>query len=484
MNNLKERAIRGGIARMAAQFVNTALRVGSVMSLARLLTPSDFGLVAMVAAVIGALNLFRDFGLSTATIQRTDVTDEQLSVLFWLNVVIGVVLAAIALAAASAIAAFFREPRLLWLTFALSLNFVINGLGIQHSALLQRQMRFSILAVIETLSLISSIAVGVLLATLGAGYWSLVGMALTATASFSGAVWIVSGWTPGWPRWDAGVGSMIRTGCIVTANGLVVYAAYNLEKVLLGRFWGADALGLYGRAYQLVNIPTENANSAVGAVVMSALSRVKDDPVRLRAYFLKGYSLLLAFTVPTAAACALFAEDVISVMLGPQWLEAATIFRLLSPTILIFGMINPLWPLMVATNLLVRSFKLGLVIAPVAIAGYVIGLPWGPKGVAIGFSSAMALWVLPHILWSIHGTGVTLRDVGLAVGRPLASALAATLVAGIVAFGLLPSVSPLLRLTVGVGVLTAVYLVVLLFAMGQRALYVEVLRGIRAPRST
>ena len=134
---------------------------------------------------------------------------------------------------------------------------------------------------------------------------------------------------------------MLRFGGTITLNGLVVYVAYNLEKVLLGRFWGPDALGIYGRAYQLINIPTDNLNSAIGGVAFSALSRLQNDPVRLKSYFLKGYSLVISLTIPITIFCALFADDIVLVILGPKWTEAAVIFRLLTPTVLIFGMINP-----------------------------------------------------------------------------------------------------------------------------------------------
>src|SRR5258708_10378461 len=135
---------------------------------------------------------------------------------------------------------------------------------------------------------------------------------------------------------------MVRFGGTLTLINVVVYFAYNFEKVLLGRFWGADALGLYGRSYQLINIPTDNLNSAAGEVAFSALSQVRNDPSRLRNYFLKGYSLILALTIPITIAVALFADDLIFVLLGPKWRDSAEIFRLLSPTILVFALINPL----------------------------------------------------------------------------------------------------------------------------------------------
>ena len=477
--SLKQRAIRGGLASLCSQATSALLRIGAVMFLARLLTPADFGLIAMVMAFVGVLNLFRDLGLSTATLQRTSVSHDQLSTLFWINVLVGVALSCITAAIAPALAVFYGEPRLTWVTIGLAGTFVLNAAGIQHSALLQRQMRFAVVAAIESLSLFVSVAVGLAMAMLGAGYWALVGMTLATPLSYSTGVWLASGWVPGRPHRDAGVTSMIRTGGIVTVNGLVVYAAYNSEKILLGRFWGADALGLYGRAYQLISLPTETLNAAFTGVAISTLSRLKDDPARMRNYFLKWYALLIAVTLPLTAACALFADDVVFLMLGPHWIEAVPIFRLLAPTILIFAMINPMGALLVAQGMLLRSFHLALALAPVVIAGYLVGLPWGPKGVAMGFSIAMSLWLVPHLAWCVHGTVVSLKDVAVSVSRPLASVLIATVASGAVTFGLMSSVPPWLRLITGVLVLAAVYLGVLLFATGQRALYLEVLNEVK-----
>jgi O-antigen/teichoic acid export membrane protein len=118
--------------------------------------------------------------------------------------------------------------------------------------------------------------------------------------------------------------------------------ASNFEKVLIGRFWGAEAIGIYGRAYQLIRIPTDVLNSAVGDVAFSALSQIEGDASRLKRYFLKGYALVVAVTLPITAACAFFADDVVATLLGPKWKDAVEIFRLLAPTILVFAMANPL----------------------------------------------------------------------------------------------------------------------------------------------
>jgi O-antigen/teichoic acid export membrane protein len=479
MEDLREKAIRGGFAKICAQGASVFLRVGSLMVLARLLEPKDFGLVGMVTAVIGVLNLFKDFGLSSAAVQRTTVSDEQISTLFWINTLVGVALMFLSFGMAPFVARFYHEPRLLWVTAALAFGFAFNAIGVQHDAILQREMRFTTLALIDILSLVVSTTLGIGMALRGYGYWSLVGMTLVTPLVSTISYWLVTSWVPGKPRKNIGVRSMMRFGGTITLNGLIVYVAYNLEKVLLGRYWGADVLGIYGRAYQLSNIPTDNLNSSVGGVAFSALSRIQDNPQRLRSYFLKGYSLVLALTLPITLLSVLFANDTVLVFLGPKWKEAIPIFRLLAPTILIFAMINPFSWLLFAIGKVGRSLKIALVIAPLVIMGYLIGLPHGPKGVALGYSTAMALWVVPHIVWCVRGTAISVGDVFETLSRPMLSGIAAT----VLSYGLIVLCggffAALPRLILGSAIFVGIYLGMLLYVMGQKSFYMDLYRGLR-----
>ena len=342
MKDLKEKTIRGGYARVAALVSTFLLRVGSLMVLARLLDPKDFGLLGMVTALTGILSLFRDFGLSSAAIQRSHVSEEQTSTLFWINILVGALLMTVAMLSAPLVAEFYHEPKLFWVTTVVATSFLFNGLGIQHSAILQRQMRFTTLAIIDVLSLIISAIIALVAAEAGYGYWALVANTVALPLISTICFWVTSAWIPGKPHRGVGIRSMMRFGGTLTLNGLVMYIASNFEKVLLGRYWGAEALGVYGRAYQLIRIPTDSLNWAVGDVAFPALARTQDDPSRLKRYFLKGYSLVLALTIPTTIACALFADEIVYVLLGPKWKGATQIFRLLAPTMLVFAIANPI----------------------------------------------------------------------------------------------------------------------------------------------
>jgi O-antigen/teichoic acid export membrane protein len=478
MQDLKARTIRGGLARLCAQGVGFVLQVGSLIVLARLLNPKDFGLVGMVTAFTGVLMWFRDFGLSAAAVQRKSVSREQISTLFWINIVVGVILGLVAVAMAPAIAAFYHEPKLYAVTVVLAVGFLFNAAGVQHSALLQREMRFTALAVIGVIATAAGVGIAILGAEAGYGYWALVAMAVTPPLVATVGFWLTTGWIPGMPRRQAGTRPMMRFGSIVTFTSLVAYIAYNADKALIGRFWGAVAIGTYGRAYQLINIPTATLNSLVGEVAFAALSRLQDDPMRLRTYFLKGFSLVLGLTLPITIACGLFADDVVMVLLGPKWQNAASIVRLLAPTIAIFAIINPLGWLVYSIGLEARGLIVAPILAALLITGYVLALPYGPKGVAFAYSAVMTIWVMPHILFCVYGTPISVRDIVLAASRPLAAGIAAGGLAFCVGTICGPFVSPLPRLVLECSVLFAAFFAALLFAGKQKSLYLEVFRGL------
>jgi PST family polysaccharide transporter len=415
-------------------------------------------------------------------VQRSDITTDQHSTLFWINVLLGAVLALATLAAAPAIAAFYREPRLVWVAAVLGTAFLFNAVGIQHSALLQRQMRFTEMAAISLVSLIVGTATAIGGAAIGYGYWALVASSVITPLVASIGFWLATGWVPWMPRRRAGIRSMMHFGGALTLNGIIAYIGFNADKVMIGRFLGVDAVGIYGRGFQLVNIPTDGLNSAVGEVAFSALSRLQDDPARLRSYFLKGFSFVLGLTLPITIACALFADDVVLVLLGPKWHASTEIVRLLAPTIAVLAVINPMGWLIYSLGLVQRSLKIALVFAPIMILGCVLGLPYGAAGVAFAYSAVMVLWMVPHVAWCVHGTSISLRDVAAAVIRPLACGVVAGSVGYAVRLICGDSLSPLPRLILESGVLAVTFFATLVFVAGQKALYVDLLRGFSTGR--
>ena len=463
---------------MCAQGAKFVLQTATMMLLARLLSAEDFGLLGMAMVLTGFVGLFKDAGLSAATIQRLEVTQEQISTLFWINGVVGGALATFTAVLAPVVVAFYGEPRLYWITVVLGVAFVFGGLAAQHQALLSREMRFVTLAKIEVLSFTISSAAGVVMAWLGWRYWALVSITVVGSIVSAAGAWLANPWVPGRPRRKCGVLSMLRFGWMATCNNLVVFLAWNSDNILLGRFWGADALGLYGRAYQLATLPIHQLNGAIAGVALPALSGIQDDPDRFARSFLKGFSLLVSLTIPLTISCALFAEEIVRVVLGANWMEAAPIFRLLAPTGLVFALCNPLSLSVISAGRVRRALSMAAATTPVVIVGIVLGLSNGPTGVALGYSVAMALLVIPITAWSIHGTRITWGGLWSAIKRPLLSGLLASAIGLIGKITLGGILAPFPLLLVGLGLVLGSYAWVLLIAMGQKNLYVDLLREV------
>jgi PST family polysaccharide transporter len=473
VDELKRKSVQGGFVAVCTQGTKLVLQIATLMLLARLLSAEDFGLQGMAVVLTGFLGQFRDAGLGAATVQRLVVTQDQISTLFWINVAVGVALATFTAVLAPGLVAFYHEPRLYWITVFMGLAFVLGGLTTQHQALIQREMRFVTLSTIDLLSIMISSAAGIVMAFLGWRYWALVGMALVGPLVSAAGVWLAKPWAPGLPRRRCGVLPMLQFGSMATCNSLFVFLAWNSDNILLGRFWGADALGIYGRAYQLATLPVLQLNTAITGVAFSALSRIQDDPDRLAKSFLKGYSLLISLTIPFTVSCALFAEEIVSAALGAKWMEAAPVLRLLAPTGLVFALANPLSWLVISTGQVRRALNIGLATTPLVIVGIVMGLSHGPKGVALGYSLAMAFLVIPITAWSIHGTRITWADLSRAVKQPLSAGLLASVI-GLIVKITLGGMAPIPFLMVGLGLVLGAYFVFLI-ATGQKQLYVDLL---------
>jgi O-antigen/teichoic acid export membrane protein len=477
LQDIKGLALRGGLANLLGHSGSFLLRLGFMCGAARLLVPEDFGLVAMVTVFTAVLNLFATAGLSSATVQKATITKEEVSALFWINILVGVVLSLVCVLIAPLIVTFYHEPRLFWIMTAMGLAFLFNAAGVQPLALLQRQMRYIALSVIEVLGQLASLTFGIFLAVAGYGYWALVVGAIMLPATTTASAWIATAWTPARPSWPAGIGSMLHFGGTLTLNGLISYMTYSFDRFVLGRVWGASVLGYYGVASQLIFAPTQSLNTAVGGVMFSALSRLQQDNARFRSCFLKGYSLYVSMTIPITIFAGVFAKDIISVALGPQWAESAVIFRLLAPAVLILGMMNPLAWLLFSLRQHVRSLKIALVIAALVVTGCLAGLPYGPQGVAIGFSAVLAIWLLPHLVWSVRGTPVAVLDILRAMSRPLAAAIVATALAYIVVGHVGPIQSAALNLLMA-SIVMALVFSCLMIAM-DKELYLDLLNSVR-----
>ena len=422
--DLRGRSVRGGAVTFASQAARFVLKMGSTAVLARLLVPADFGLVAMVTVVTGFVELFKDAGLSMATVQRKTVSHEQISVLFWINVALSAAITAIIAGLAPVLAWFYGKPEILPITLALAGGAVLSGLGVQHRALLQRRMEFARLAAVEVGSMAAGVGVAVVMATRGWSYWALVGMTLSTAASGAILSMALSGWWPGLPRRGSGAMPMLKFGGNLVGFSFVNYFGRNGDNFLLGRFAGAADLGIYSKAYGLMLLPLQQINAPVASVTIPALSRLQDEPDAFARFYCQAIRLVAYITMPIVVVLAVLSREVVAIVLGPGWGEAAPVFAVLS----LFGVIQPVsvttgWVL-TALGRPQRLLRWSLVGTPCILIAFVCGLPWGPFGVATAAVICAFVLVGPQMAYAYHGTPVRLAEVGRAVTAPLLMSLA------------------------------------------------------------
>ena len=483
LHDLKGRTISSGFITVAAQGVQLVLNLVSIMALARLLAPKDFGLYAMVTTVMGYLIVFMDAGLSTATVQREHITQAQVSNLFWINVALSSVAALVLAISSPLVAWFYREPRLVVITLILSSTFFLGGLTVQHSALLKRQMRFKALAFIQVTSMLIGVVVGIGMAWLGYRYWALVFSNVATVAAVVLLTWCVIPWRPQLPSRGTGTGPLVRFGTSMAGGGFIYALAKGADNLLVGRFYGPDAVGLYSRAAQLLNRPLEQFLYPISSVFVPALSRVQTQPERYRRTFLKVYeSMALVSFLSTGLLLAL-SRPLTLVVLGPRWEKAAIIFAAFTVAALTHPVARAASWLFISQGrggrdwVLVNSLGAGL-----AVASFVAGLPFGPAGVAMVYSIVSLFMGLPILYYFAGREGpVTTADLWSGIFRYLPLWIVVCGVTSLVRL-LLVNSSPLLQLVVcaPVGLLAGITLICVVPSMRRVAFsLLDILRELK-----
>lgn len=417
--NLKRATVRGGAVTMSAQAAKFILQLGSTAVLARLLTPNDYGLIAMLLAVTSFFMVFQDLGLSLATIQRAEISRELVNTLFWVNAALGALLAGLAAILAPVVAWFYDEPRLLWPALALAGTFLLSGLAVQHQALLRRQMRFGRIAVLEIIAGVGGITVGISCAIHGFSYWSLAFMHITFHLLNTVGYWIACPWLPGLPTRGAGVRSMLRFGRDLSAFNIVNFFSRSMDNILLGKYWGAVSAGTYSKAYAILNLPLKQINGPLASVAIPALSRATRDNSQFRTVYYRIVSALSLVTIPTCMFLAVSAEDVIAVLLGSQWMPAVPIFQILA----VLGVIQPVMSTVgwvyVSLGQTDRMAKWGAFFSVLIVLSFFAGLPWGAAGVAVAYTLISYLIAYPSFRAAFKYSPLNFTDLALCCWRPL-----------------------------------------------------------------
>lgn len=416
--DLLGRSVRGGAIVLTAQGCKFVVVLGSTAILARILTPEDYGLFAMVTAVTALLARFKDLGLATSTVQRQEINHDQISTLFWVNASFGFLSMLVIVAIAPAVAWLYGEPRLAEITFALAFTFVFGGLTAQHQALLRRRMQFAVLAIIDMASLLLGVTAAIVSACSGAGYWALVIMQLVTALVTGVGVWLGCGWRPGRPIRHSGVRSMIAFGGNLTGFNIMNYFTRSLDHILIGWYWGSGPLGLYAKAHQLLLVPIQQINTPISGVAIPTLSRLQDNPERYRAYFQKGVLLSASIAMPLVGFMLLTADKIVLTVLGPQWSDCVLIFRVLGPVALL-GTLNVAagWAC-VSLGETRRLYRFEIIAAIAFALAFAAGLPWGTVGVAAACSITHCALRPLGIIYCLKPTCVRISVLLRALWRP------------------------------------------------------------------
>ena len=401
------------------------LQFGSIAILARLLAPEAFGLIAMVTAVTNLGALFCDMGLSLATIQREEITEPQVSNLFWLNTLIGSVVALLVAVSSPLLVVFYGEQTLYGITLVLSVSFVVAAMSIQHQALLRRHMLLGRLACVDVVSQFLSISVGVFFAISMKTYWALVFMQLAQVLFRCCGLFIACPWRPMLFQRGVGTKDMFHFGLNVAGFNVLNYFTRNLDKMLIGRFVGAGTLGFYSRAYQLALFPIHKINGPVSAAVQPALSRLQDDPEAFRQYYRQALGVISAVGTPIVVYVFLMADEIILLLLGEGWGESALYLRWLMPAALC-AVTN------VATGWVYnslghvhRQFRWGVYASVFLCGAMLIGVQWGGVGVVVAISISRVIQKIPGLLYCYRDTFLCLSDFASPVMPAIYSSLVA-----------------------------------------------------------
>jgi O-antigen/teichoic acid export membrane protein len=455
--NLSRKSVHGAFFIAAGSAGDFVLRLGATAFLARLVIPEYWGLIGMVFAFTTIAESIQDMGLSVATIQSKEITHDQVTNLFWVNVLAGALISLVISALSPAISAFYKDPRLIPISIAISTNFFLTGLGVQHQALLVRQMKLPQIAIINVGATALSNVFAIILAVNHYGYWAL------AWREPARHVFVVIGmysfcpWVPGLPKRGTDVGALLWFGIHMTMTHVVSGIVWSLDKILVGKFCGPAALGMYRQGYQLIMSPMDYLYAPIGRVAEPALSALQVDPDRYRRYYKRIVFFLSFISLPLGLFIAVYAREITLFVLGEKWVDAAVILR-------IFALVACLRPLSTSISLVQitcgRSkayFYINVMRSVVLVLLMLVGLQWGAVGVAAAFLAEMLLTLWPTLHYSFRNTPVAMSSFLTAIVRPLMASLGMTL-ALVLLRPVLPVHVAFVALVLGGAIAAAVYL--------------------------
>lgn len=423
MISLKEMAASGIKWSSVSQVGRQGVQWMTLIIIARLLSPSDFGLVSMAMVVIGFVNLFKDLGTSAAVIQRKNISEELLSSIFWVNIGFGFLAMMLIFLFAPLAASFFQDPRVSPVLRVLSVTFAISGLSILQQAILQRDLAFATLAKLEFGAVLCGSIFGIGSALLGAGVWSLVYQSLVMAGVTTALLWLSCPWRPRFRfRWAA-LKSVSRYSLNLTGSSIFSYFARNFDNLLIGRFLGAQNLGYYNLAYRIMLFPLQNISDVVGRVMFPVYSKIQDDLAMFRSVYLKMAGTIAVITFPLMLSLCVLSRPFILAVLGEKWFPVIVLLMILAPVGLVQSIGTTVGMIYQAKGRTDWMLRWGMVSGLLVMFAFAIGLRWGIVGVASAY--AVACVVLSYPLFAIPFRLIKLRvlDLGKTLWRPFVASL-------------------------------------------------------------
>lgn len=383
--DIGRKATRGLASTAISQFVKVFATMATTIVAARILSPSDYGVAAMVAPLTGLVLTFQNLGFTQAVVQSRELDFEHSNALFWLNVVVSLVAALAMVALAPLAGAFYGDVRAGYVTAATGLTILVTGLKLQHQALLNREMRFHALSINDIVVSILTFVLTALAALILRNYWAIwLGIFLNAVVS-TAMMWRACRWRPRLGASFKGVRNLVVFGANLTGFNLVNFFARNLDNVIIAKAEGADAVGLYDRSYKLMLFPLQNINQPLSRIMLPVLSRVLDEPARYRRAYEMALRALALGSMPGILAAAICSDRLVPFLLGERWAAASPIFFWLSLTAIVQCVPNTTGWLYISTGNTRRMMYWGFFSSTVSIVSFFIGVRWGAEGVACAY---------------------------------------------------------------------------------------------------
>lgn len=473
---LRRLAVRGAGATLFAGGMTLAIQVIATMVLARLLTPSDFGLVAMVTTFSLLLVNFGFNGLTEAIIQSEEINHALASTLFWISLGCGFLLTVGFAEAGSLLARFYHDEQVKRVVVGISITIFVTSTSTVHLALLKRAMRFSGISVNDICARVFSVAVSIFLGWRGWGYWALVVGAVALPLSTAIGAWSLCRWVPGIPRRVGGTSSTLRFAIHTYGNFGVNYLSRNTDNLLVGWRFDAQSLGFYKKAYDLFALSANQLVSSIAVVVVAALSRVRKDPDQYRRYLLDALAVLAFVGMGLGAGLTLIGKDLIFVLLGPKWGPAGRIFTFFGPGIGVMILYGTHGWIHLSIGRADRWFRWAILEFVVTFLLFVAGLQWGAIGIASAWSISFWLLTIPAIWYAGRPIDLDIVSVLSAIWRYVAASLI-TVLTTILVISQIRSLGALTGLSGALIRMAAVSTLVTLFYLGT----VVILHGGVAP---